>query len=547
MNKWQRRTIYYVIGLTGLMFGYALAYQWGMVTLEGAEGVRTTFLHALQVVVETFTTTGYGSDAPWESSFMNALVILMDTTGTLMIFLALPVLLFPILEDILSTSVPTAVEEGREDHIVVATYSPRADTLIDELQARDVGYVLVEPDSERATKLYESGYDIVRADPETVQGLEDANLARARALVADVSDRVDTSIVLTARGISDEIRIVSVVEDPDKTGYHELAGADEVLSPRPLLGKQLAEVASTGLTTELGEDIEIGRDFEIAELLIHNGSPLAGTSLAESNLREQAGVNVIGAWFRGEFVSPVAPDRVLDAGTVLLLTGKSEQIERLESLPQSTVREFESGGTLVLGHGEVGQAVTRTLDAAGQAYSVIDQKDGPGVDVVGSADDVDTLHAAGIDDARSVILAIPDDTEAEFATLVIRDMSPTLDIAARTESAETVQKMYRAGANYVLSLAQVTGRMTASAVLEDETIVAMDGQIEILKTTAPAVAGQTLADARIRERTGCTVVAVDRDGEVFTDLGADFRIEAGDELVIAGTEAGTTAFVDRLS
>jgi Trk K+ transport system NAD-binding subunit len=463
-----------------------------------------------------------------------------------MIFLALPVFLFPAMEDILSATVPSELDDGMSDHVIVATYTSRADALIEELDRRGVDSVIVEPDRDRATELYEDGYDIVHAEPDSVEGLEGANLTGARAIVADVSDQLDASIVLTAREISEDVRVVSVVEDPDSTRYHELAGADIVLSPRPLLGERLAEVISTGVTTELGEGVEVGEDFEIAELLVHHGSPLAGTTLAESNLRERTGINVIGAWFRGDFETPVDPDTVLKGGTVLLLTGRESQVQALEDLPESAVREFEGGETIVIGYGQVGQSVVNALAANDQPYTVVNRNETPGVDVVGEADDPDTLREAGIETARSVILAIPDDTEAEFATLVMRDMNQDLDIAARTEEAEAVQKMYRAGSNYVLSLAQVTGRMTASAVLEGEPVISMNHQVTVRRTPAPGLAGDTLAEGDVRSRTGCTVVAVDRDGEVVTDLGPDFRVEHGDELIIAGTKDGTRQFVDLL-
>jgi len=432
-------------------------------------GVRSDPEGAIDEALEAFTTTGFGSDAPWETRFMNVLVILMDTTGTLLIFLALPVLLFPALEDVLSTTVPKSVED-RSDHVVIATYSPRAESVIYELEAREVEYVLVEPDPERATALHEDGYDVIEANPETIDGLVGANLSDARAIVADVTDRVDTSIVLTAREISESVRVVSVVEDPERTGYHELAGADEVLSPRPLLGQRLAEVTSAGVTTELGESVELGEDFELAELLVR-GSSLVGTTLAESDLREQTGVNVIGAWFRGEFRSPVSPDTTLESGMGLLVTGRHDQLARLDEFGESTVRDHATAGVVVIGYGEVGKAVTRHFEEVGQPYTVLDRANKPGVDIIGNADDTDALEAADIGDARAAILAIPDDTDAEFATLVMRDAHPDLDIAARTEDVETVQKMYRAGANYVLSLAQVTGRMAAAAVLSEADVV----------------------------------------------------------------------------
>ena len=543
MDRWQRRTGYYLIVLTALIIAFSFAYQYGMANFENRP---RSFLRSLQIVVETFTTTGFGSDAPWTSTFMNVLIIAMDTVGTVMIFLALPVFLFPAMEDLLSTTVPTAVENGKSDHVVIATFSPRADTLIDELEARSVDYVLVEPDRERSIDLHEGGYDVIHADPNAVDGLEGANVASARAVVADVSDQLDTSIVLTARELSEDVRVVSVVEDPDSTRYHELAGADVVLSPRPLLGERLAEVISTGVTTELGEGIEVGEDFEIAELLVHHGSPLAGARLSASGLRERTGINVIGAWFRGEFQTPVDPQMTLEAGTVLLVSGREEQLQELERLPQSAVREFERGETLIVGHGQVGQAITSALAANDQPYTVLNRHEAPGVDVVGEASDEAALREAGIEDARSVILAIPDDTETEFATLVIRDLNTDLDIAARTEEEETVQKMYRAGANYVLSLAQVTGRMTASAVLDGEAVISMDTQVNIRRTDAPGLVGQTLAEADVRTRTGCTVIAAARDDEVRTDVGPEFRVESGDRLIIAGSDEGTKQFRDLL-
>ncbi|WP_423751371.1 potassium channel family protein [Salinirarus marinus] len=544
MDKWQRRTIIYSLALTGVMLVYAVLYHNGMRIFEGES---LSFLHSLQVVVETFTTTGFGSDAPWTSPEMNALVILMDLTGVVLIFMALPVLAFPLLEDILSTTVPEAVENGVEDHVVICTYTSRAEALIGELESWDVDYVVVEPDRERATDLYEDEYTVIHADPESVDGLEQAQLAAARALVADVSDQVDASIVLTAQEVAEDVPIISVVEEPDRTAYHRLAGADEVLSPRSLLGESLATKVTASVTTELGEAIEIGADFEIAELPIHRGSRLVGTTLAESEIRERAGVNVVGAWFRGEFETPPSPEATLTNGTVLLVTGREDQLEQLKELTRSGVRRFDRGETIVIGYGQVGRTIADALDDAGLPRTVVDHTEMDGVDVVGDATDPETLREAGITDARSVILALPDDTTTEFATLVIRDASPQTEVIARVEEPRSIQKMYRAGADYVLSLATVSGRMIASKILEDEDVLSLDQQIEVVRTRAPALVGRTIGDALVRSKTGCTVVAIERNGDVLTEVGPDVRVEAGDELVIAGTDDGIRRFNESMT
>ncbi len=40
---------------------------------------------------------------------------------------------------------------------------------------------------------------------------------------------------------------------------------------------------------------------------------------------------------------------------------------------------------------------------------------------------------------------------------------------------------------------------------------------------------------RIRERSGCTVVGVERDGEILTDLTGEFALKGGDGLYVFGT------------
>ncbi|WP_135663949.1 potassium channel family protein [Halorhabdus rudnickae] len=542
MKTWQRRTVGYAFILAVVILVFTVFYQRGMAVYEGESH---TFLRSLQIVVETFTTTGYGSDSPWSSPVMNAFVIFMDLSGVILLITALPVLAFPLLEELLETTVPERAREGVAGHVIICTYTTRAEALIEELSSWDVPYLILEPDREQAIALSEDGYRVVHADPETAAGLAAANLPSARALVADVSDEVDASIVLAAGEVADDVPVISVLEEPDSRPYHRLAGADEVLSPRPLLGESLAAKVTTTLDADLGDAIEIGQDFEIVELPLQRGSPLVGSSLADSGIREDAGGNVIGAWFGGEFQTPPDPEATLTNGTVLLVAGHERDIDRLRELTRADIRRFEDGETIVVGYGEVGQTIADALEVAGLPYTVVDREKMDAVDVTGDAKNPETLQKAEIDDARSVILALPDDTTTEFATLVIRDLSPDTEIVARVEEPQNVQKMYRAGADYVLALATISGRMIASAILEDEEVLALEGQIQVIRTPAPGLVGKRIGEADVRSATGCTVVGVKRAGEVVTEVGPDVRVEAGDSVVIAGTDDGIAAFHDR--
>ena len=549
MRSLRKRVAYFVVFVAVFVAVTAVVYDAGMRAFEPGPypppGTEISLFHSIQVVVETITATGYGSDAPWKSPVMNALVVLLDLTGVGLFFLALPAVLLPWFRDAFSVSVPTAIDDDLSDHVIICTYTPRARELIAELDSKAVDYVLVEPDHDRAAELYADDYTVIHADPQSAADLRDANLGAARALVADVSDRVDASIVLAAREVTEDVAVVSVVEDPSLAAYHDLAGADHVVTPRQLLGEGLARKVTTAIETDLGDSIQLGEDFEIAEISVRADSELAGQTLADSDIRDRYNVNVVGAWHKGDFATPPPLNTPLERGMTLLVTGDRAALDRLRTATGSQIRQFGRGRVVVVGYGQVGQTVSALLSAANISHTVVDIESKEGVDVVGDATVTETLTAADIETAESVVLAIPDETATEFATLIVRELDPETEIIARAETGAAVPKTYRAGADYVLSLATVSGRSIASLVLTDEEILGIETNVEIVKTTAPGLAGETLASAAIREQTGCTVIAVERDGRTLTELAASFRLQQGDQLVVAGSDADVNSFLER--
>jgi len=314
------------------------------------------------------------------------------------------------------------------------------------------------------------------------------------------------------------------------------------LSPRPLIGQSLAAKVTSAMRTEIDEAVTIGDELRLAEVSVRHGSTLAGTTLAESTIREESGVTVIGVWIDGIFNPAPDPDTQLPAGAVLLASGRSDQLEELVEMTQSTVRGFHSENAVIVGYGQVGQSVAAELDETAISYTVVNKDDTSGVDIVGDATESDTLTDAAIEAADTVVLALPDDTTTEFATLMIRDLAPETEIISRINQRENVSKTYRAGADYVLSLTSVTGRMIASRVFEERDIISLEQQIKVVRERAPKLAGRTLADANVRGRTDCIVIGIERDGEVITNIGPQTQINPEDKLIVVGTDDGIRVF-----
>jgi K+ transport systems, NAD-binding component len=89
--------------------------------------------------------------------------------------------------------------------------------------------------------------------------------------------------------------------------------------------------------------------------------------------------------------------------------------------------------------------------------------------------------------------------------------------------------------------------MSASYLLENRDTMSMKQQVEVIRTTAPALAGQTVAEANIREQTGCTVLAIGRDEATVTEIGPDTTVQTEDELVVVGTDDDIRAFEEQFT
>jgi Trk K+ transport system NAD-binding subunit len=541
MSDWQRR-ILWAAGIVGTtLLAYALVYQWGM---RAYEDQSVLFIQALQVVIEAITTAGFGGHAPWSSPQMNALILLMNLTGVLFVFLALPLFVVPVLQDAFEQRPPETF--SGEGHVVLTPYTSRIEALIEELEVRGRSYVILEPSSERAKDLYVDGSPVLHGDPESVNALKRTALPAASALVVDGQDEVDTSVILAARELSDTIQTVSVIDDETLEPYHWMAGADHVLFPRQLLGKGLAREIPFLLPMVEDPAIEIGEHLEVAEVDVEDGSSLCDQTIEQLRLRERYGIDVLGAWFDGTFESPIGPEALVDCNTRLLVSGAPDAVHTLRRDESTTFRSRTQQRVVVIGYGRSGQAAVDVLTDTRARLTIIDSRDHPDVDIVGDARDPGVYETADVGTADAIIIDIDDDTTALFATLIARNANPDAHIVARANQEENERKIYRAGADYVQSLAMISGRMMAETVLADEDVLSFQMKIDVVRLEAGRLAGQTLADADVRAETGCTVVAAVREENVITSLDPDaFVFRDDDQLVIVGTDNGVRRFEER--
>jgi voltage-gated potassium channel len=207
---------------------------------------------------------------------------------------------------------------------------------------------------------------------------------------------------------------------------------------------------------------------------------------------------------------------------------------------------------IVCGFGRVGREVARNAVERGAAVVVVDldpdrcrSVEGCAV-VQGDATDEHILHAAGIDRARALIAALNADADNLYVTLTARSLNPDLFIISRARTEASEPKMRQAGANRVVNPQRLGGaRMVAfalePAVTEFFDVIMHERSLdyrlaEVGVPNASPLAGHTIRDTHIRDRTGALVLGLrKRSGKIDPNPGPETTIDAGDVVIAIGT------------
>ncbi|MGD8322529.1 MAG: potassium channel protein [Gemmatimonadota bacterium] len=216
---------------------------------------------------------------------------------------------------------------------------------------------------------------------------------------------------------------------------------------------------------------------------------------------------------------------------------------------------------IVCGCGRTGRQVAQELETMTKDYVII-EKDPARVEqlreflpdahvIEGDATHDHILLEAGLLRAKGLVSCLSKDTDNLFVCLSARDLAATVKIVARAYEEETMDKLYRAGADHVVSpnvssairMASVLLRPSAVAFLDIATR-SPDLALRIEQTVVAdrsELAGKSLMEVKIPQRTGLIVIALRKKDSprgtfVFNPV-ADTRLDAGDEIIVLGKES----------
>ena len=315
----------------------------GCVMVFGSAGFHFiegwTWFDAFYMTLTTMTTIGYGEIHPLSHAgriFNSFLIVFAVVTGAFTIGTFSQALLeFEFTKGLARRRMERELAK-LSDHYIICGAGRVGRTVARELRARGQSCVFIEKDANRAQWAINEKIPVIVGNASTEENLNAAHIEKARGFVAAVgTDAENLYIVLTARGLRADLKIIARASEEEATSKLLRAGASQVLSPYYFVGNRIAQLLLRPNVLDF-IDAAFGTDrldVEIGEVRIREKSSLVGKTLGDSVIRQQAGVIVLGVKpADGPLLFNPAPETPIRASDCLIVIGADVHLKKLEAL-----------------------------------------------------------------------------------------------------------------------------------------------------------------------------------------------------------------------
>ena len=242
----------------------------------------------------------------------------------------------------------------------------------------------------------------------------------------------------------------------------------------------------------------------------------------------------------------------IGALALALETATEEILKRSvkEIVGKPEIRKPLENHYIVCGYGDIGEVVVEELKRSGEPFVVIEKNEEvirelaeKKIPVIqGDALKEETLKEAGILKAKGIAATFERDVDNLFLVITAKSLKPDIYVVARANHAETIDKMYKVGADSVISPELEGGRMIAKALIRPFILDLLDRitltkDMDILQICIPSdsgLEGKTLGEVKIEEKTGAKILALSQEGKVNVKPTPDTILHKGNVLLMVG-------------
>lgn len=293
---------------------------------------------SLYATVQTLTTVGYGDITPQSTAGRTFAVVIM-LIGVGGVALGASSIVQSVVQSELLSTFGQRWQSKRmrklNNHFIVCGSGRVGSHLVRDLLAANETFVVIESDQERAAEITSRGVDVLVADATLEESLREVGVDRARGLAACLPNDADNVyVVLTARDLNPNLRIVARAAEEQAEAKLLRAGANHVVAPTIIGGHRIAVALTKPAVSEFMDSItanELGLGFEQVE--VDAASHLVGLELGQTPIRSELDVVIISIRRQdGQAIFSPTGDCKIEAGDILIAIGRAEALTKLASI-----------------------------------------------------------------------------------------------------------------------------------------------------------------------------------------------------------------------
>ncbi len=310
----------------------------------GVLGYRTiagyNWVDSLYMTVITIATVGYGEVTPLDDSAKLFTVFLILTSLAIIAFS-----LSVITEYIVVQSNPRLINRRKvkkmisafENHIIICGYGRNGKQVAQKLLAHKKNFVIVEAEKEIVDRYNAENLPMIWGDAIDDEVLKKAGIYKATTVICTLPEDADNLfIVLSARQMNKELKIISRAAKPSSYRKLKLAGADNVIMPNRIGGDHMASLVVVPDLIEFLDNISLVGDGSVNIEEIPSDKLTKGKenqSIINLDVRSRSGCTIIGYKSpEGKYIVNPDANQPLEHKSRIIVLGDAKQIQKLNKI-----------------------------------------------------------------------------------------------------------------------------------------------------------------------------------------------------------------------
>jgi voltage-gated potassium channel len=222
------------------------------------------------------------------------------------------------------------------NHYILCGAGKNGHYILEELIRTKRKVVAVEKDPTKVQDLINRNVPTVEGDASHDSVLRSAGIDRATGLVSTLpEDKDNLFVVITARGLNPNLRIVAKVDDIEVREKFFRSGANSAVSAPYIGGLRMAsELIRPDTTTFLDSMMRDNSSLRVDEVKIGPTTTYRGKSIKQCDVLASSDIVLVSMRREidaKEFIFNPPPNTVMNTGDTLIIIGHPEQLENLRA------------------------------------------------------------------------------------------------------------------------------------------------------------------------------------------------------------------------